>query len=138
MLDREDAESVKDALEALKTCTPSAGVWEALPALSLLTETGHDITIDFSATAVVGTPVVIAAERTDRPRARKDVLNCLTARQRDVARCMARGLTNKQIARALSISIATTKDHVHAVLKKLELSSRNQVAALLYDADFSE
>ncbi len=137
MLDREEAETVKNALQALENCVPSAGMWEALPALSRLTETGHDIVIDFGATAVIGTPVVIAAERTERSKRGSDILKCLTVRQKDVAHCMARGLSNKQIAHALSISVATTKDHVHAVLKKLELNSRNQVAALLHQTDLN-
>ncbi|MEP3276310.1 MAG: helix-turn-helix transcriptional regulator [Stappiaceae bacterium] len=137
VLDRKKAERVKDALSALAVGSPSAGVWEALPALSRLSETGHDIAIDFRATDLIGAPVVIATERKGRIESAPSVLDCLTARQKDVARSMARGLSNKQIARALSISIPTTKDHVHAVLKKLKLTSRNQLAALLYGPDLN-
>jgi DNA-binding NarL/FixJ family response regulator len=33
-------------------------------------------------------------------------------------------LTNQQIARALSITLATVKDHVHSILAKTRLASR--------------
>lgn len=45
---------------------------------------------------------------------------------------MAAGLSNRQIADALFISLATVKDHVHAILTKTGLDSRSQVAAAWY------
>ena len=50
----------------------------------------------------------------------------LTAREKEVAALMARGLTNKQIARSLNIALATTKNHVHCILEKLQSRSRLQ------------
>lgn len=55
----------------------------------------------------------------------------LTPREAETARMIARGLSNKEIARELHLSIATVKNHVHAVLRKLRLGSRSQVATLL-------
>ena len=46
---------------------------------------------------------------------------------------LARGLSNKEIARDLQLSIATVKNHVHSVLQKLRVCSRAQVATLLVD-----
>lgn len=55
----------------------------------------------------------------------------LTPRQREIASLIAEGLSNKQIARRLSIEHATVKNHVHSVLAKLGISRRDQVATRL-------
>jgi two-component system, NarL family, nitrate/nitrite response regulator NarL len=50
----------------------------------------------------------------------------LTAREREIGSLMSAGLSNKDIARRLGISLATTKSHVHNILGKLGVSSRSQ------------
>jgi two-component system nitrate/nitrite response regulator NarL len=55
----------------------------------------------------------------------------LTRRELAVARLVADGLTNKEIAAALFIEFATARNHVHKVLHKLRLKRRHQVAAAL-------
>jgi DNA-binding NarL/FixJ family response regulator len=57
--------------------------------------------------------------------------DALTPRQREIATLMADGLSNKQIARRLSIEHATVKNHVHSILVKLGVSRRDQVGARL-------
>jgi len=52
----------------------------------------------------------------------------LTERERLVAELLGIGLSNKEIARRLSISLATTKSHVHSLLGKLNVRRRKQVA----------
>jgi predicted ATPase/DNA-binding CsgD family transcriptional regulator len=52
----------------------------------------------------------------------------LSAREREVARLLARGLTNKQIATALVVSPGTVRTHVEHILTKLGLRSRAQIA----------
>lgn len=52
----------------------------------------------------------------------------LTARERQIVQCLARGASNKVIARELDVSESTVKIHVQNVLKKLNLTSRVQVA----------
>jgi predicted ATPase/DNA-binding CsgD family transcriptional regulator len=52
----------------------------------------------------------------------------LTARQREVAALVARGLTNQEIANALIISPRTAETHVQNILTKLDLTSRSQLA----------
>ena len=56
-------------------------------------------------------------------------LASLSAREREVALCIARGLTNPAIARELKIRPSTVKDHVHNILARLGLASRTQIAA---------
>ncbi len=57
----------------------------------------------------------------------------LTPREEEVLREIARGASNKEIARTLDIAETTVKIHVQHILRKLELSSRVQAA--VYAAD---
>lgn len=57
-----------------------------------------------------------------------DALASLTSRERDVLRGIAKGLSNKMIARRLDISEGTVKVHVKNVLRKLQLRSRVEAA----------
>lgn len=52
----------------------------------------------------------------------------LTPREKEILECLARGESNKVIARSLDLSESTVKIHVQNVLKKLNLSSRVQAA----------
>ena len=52
----------------------------------------------------------------------------LTRREQEVAILVARGLTNRQISRVLSISERTAGNHVAKILRKLRLRSRIQIA----------
>jgi two-component system nitrate/nitrite response regulator NarL len=52
----------------------------------------------------------------------------LTPREQDILACLARGESNKSIARRLELAESTVKIHVQNVLKKLKLSSRVQAA----------
>jgi two-component system, NarL family, nitrate/nitrite response regulator NarL len=57
--------------------------------------------------------------------------DALTPRQREIAVLIADGLSNKQIARRLSIEHATVKNHVHSILVTLGVSRRDQVGPRL-------
>ncbi|UGT46035.1 LuxR C-terminal-related transcriptional regulator [Nocardia yamanashiensis] len=59
----------------------------------------------------------------------------LTRRQKDVARLVAAGHTNKRIATELVISIRTAETHVEHILTKLGLTSRTQLAAWAHEHD---
>ena len=54
-------------------------------------------------------------------------LDRLTAREQEVMRLLARGYAYKEIARRLTISIKTVESHASAVLRKLQLSNRNEL-----------
>ena len=62
------------------------------------------------------------------PRPADPELDQLTPREKEVLRQIARGYTYKQVASRLSISVKTVETHVSAVLRKLQLSSRHELA----------
>jgi DNA-binding NarL/FixJ family response regulator len=55
----------------------------------------------------------------------------LTARQREIAALLSDGLSNKDIAQRLSLSVPTVKNHVHAVLERLQIAHRWEVRRAL-------
>jgi two-component system nitrate/nitrite response regulator NarL len=59
---------------------------------------------------------------------RRDLLASLTEREREILEHLARGESNKTIARALTISHDTVKLHVRHILTKLNLNSRVEAA----------
>ncbi|WP_020578350.1 response regulator [Actinopolymorpha alba] len=72
------------------------------------------------------------APRRDLARKR---LGELTAREQEVIRAVARGLSNAEIGRELAMSQATVKAHVSRALGKLDLTNRVQAAILVHDAE---
>jgi signal transduction histidine kinase/DNA-binding CsgD family transcriptional regulator len=54
----------------------------------------------------------------------------LTAREREVLRLIVQGLTNRDIAARLYISVETVKSHVHHIVQKMRVKDRTQAAVL--------
>jgi DNA-binding NarL/FixJ family response regulator len=69
-----------------------------------------------------------------RAEASRQRLTALTGREEEVVRAVARGLSNADIARELSMREATVKSHVSRALAKLGLSNRVQAAILVHEA----
>jgi DNA-binding NarL/FixJ family response regulator len=66
----------------------------------------------------------LAAQRQSDP----DVSR-LTAREQEIVGLIDEGLSNKEIARRLTIEVRTVKNHVHSILQKLKVRRRADAAA---------
>lgn len=70
----------------------------------------------------------------DRATAAVSRIDLLTLREREVAVCVGRGLSNAEIAAELYLSVPTVKAHVSRLLDKLGATNRVQIAMCVHDA----
>jgi DNA-binding NarL/FixJ family response regulator len=71
------------------------------------------------------------AQISARPYLEPDAYSELTPRELEVLEFIGEGLTNQEIADRLYIELGTVKNHVHSLLKKLDVASREDAAAHL-------
>lgn len=64
------------------------------------------------------------------PRRELDTEETLTPRELQVLECLSLGLSNKEIAERLGVSVHTVKFHVNSILGKLSATSRTEAVAL--------
>jgi DNA-binding NarL/FixJ family response regulator len=77
---------------------------------------------------------VLDAYVSRRPGGPDHRLARLTARETEVLRLVAQGLSNAEIAERLVLSVTTVKSHVARMLAKLELRDRVQAVVLAYES----
>ena len=85
------------------------------------------ITVDFGATPELGQPLVVV-RMPPGPPLPSTSLQALTPREREVAALIADGLSNKEIAQRLRITVGTVKHYVHEILEKTGLRGRVGIA----------
>ena len=67
-----------------------------------------------------------------RPRREEPEMRGLTEREREVVRAIADGMSNAEVAAALYMSEGTVRNHISAILAKLGLRNRTQIAVYYY------
>ena len=88
----------------------------------------HELALTTAELRRAGVPIA----RGPRPSTR-DAPGGLTARELEVARLVADGLTNAGVARELVISERTAAHHVSSILLKLDMTSRREVAGWMLE-----
>jgi predicted ATPase/DNA-binding NarL/FixJ family response regulator len=87
-------------------------------------------------TAPVDRVIAYALDQTPwQGRAESDPLKPLSAREREIAELIGRGLSNKQVAEQLVLSEGTVRIQSSTIYRKLGVESRTQLANLLREAD---
>jgi len=66
----------------------------------------------------------------DRPQNREALIDSLTKRQLEILACLAKGMSNKEIAKTLSISENTVKTHLKVLMVELDCSNRTEAGVL--------
>ena len=69
-----------------------------------------------------------------RPSRGEPEMRGLTEREREVVRAIADGMSNAEVAAALYMSEGTVRNHISAILAKLGLRNRTQIAVYYYRA----
>ena len=87
-----------------------------------------EVYLDPAVAGIVARQMRNGGVRPNGDRATEEALASLTARERDVLACVARGLSNRAIAEELGMAERTARTHVSNILAKLGLTSRTQAA----------
>ncbi len=124
------AQALREPLGDFLSATALAAREQALATLrARLGETAFDAAMSAGRGLTLDEAVALAraAQAAERPE------DGLTGRERDVARLVARGLSNRQIAQAMVTTERTTESHLTHIFTKLGLSSRTQLAAWAHE-----
>ncbi len=65
---------------------------------------------------------------TTQPQEDEQLVEPLTAREREILALIAQGMNNREIAEALSVTVSTVKTHIEHILAKLQATDRVQAA----------
>jgi ATP/maltotriose-dependent transcriptional regulator MalT len=131
------AESLREDMGVPIPLSERAGYERAVTATRLLLEEqtfaavwteGRTMSLEqvLAARGIAEIPALISTEPSSAPSARMPPTfpAGLTAREMDVLRLLAQGLTSAQIAEQLVIGLVTVNSHVRSIYSKLEISSR--------------
>ena len=104
----------------------TAALAEALTSLDVVQAVAKYVLPPFGADGLAARARGLAA---DAGLANASAHSTLTAREEQVLELVAEGLSNRQIAERLYISVKTVSVHVSAILRKLDVPSRTAAAA---------
>ncbi|GHB54709.1 DNA-binding response regulator [Streptomyces viridiviolaceus] len=126
----EDHEHVAEALRAGASGFLGKGARPEELLNAVRTVAGGEALLSPSATRALITRFL--AQPDPRPAAVHERLKCLTARESDITRLVALGLSNDEIAEQLFISPLTAKTHVNRAMTKLGARDRAQLVVIAY------
>lgn len=125
---------VDDVASQVVACA-EAGLCGYVPAHATIAELANAIRRAASGDTVCSAEIAGSLFRHLGETARQDpsagVDAALTPRQRQILRLIREGLSNKQIAQKLALGPSTVKNHVHALLGRLQVGHRGEAAARL-------
>jgi two-component system, NarL family, nitrate/nitrite response regulator NarL len=126
---REDPQNLLGLIEAGMTTyvTSSASIAELIDT-TLALRRGEVVFHPRLAASLCRRVAALAAGRTSA------ALGALTAREQQIARLLADGCSNKDIAVRLGVEVSTAKNHVHNILEKLGLRRRAEIGRWLRTA----
>jgi DNA-binding NarL/FixJ family response regulator len=93
----------------------------------VLKDVGRDTLVAAVRSVAAGTRWIAPAIA--RQFADRSVRQELTARELEVLKLLARGLTNREIANVYSISASTVKNHLNSLMAKLEVADRTEAVS---------
>jgi len=76
---------------------------------------------------ILGAEVLQKLTKTENP-----ALDNLTPRERDIARLVAQGMSNKEIATTLFLSEGTVRNNIVVIMEKLQVTNRTQLGIAYY------
>ncbi|MCC6604207.1 MAG: response regulator transcription factor [Anaerolineae bacterium] len=109
-------ESIVDMVEKLHAASEEKAIISPSVAAAMMDRLAHLANLD--------TPLAYL-------EAREVQLNELTSREEEVLGLINEGLSNQEIADRLYIECGTVKNHVHKILKKLDVNNRQEAAYVL-------
>lgn len=109
-------ESIVDMVEKLHAASEEKAIISPSVAAAMMDRLAHLANLD--------TPLAYL-------EAREVQLNELTSREEEVLGLITEGLSNQEIADRLYIECGTVKNHVHKILKKLDVNNRQEAAYVL-------
>ena len=81
--------------------------------------------------------VSIRSKKTSSCQKEKERFAGLTEREQEAAVLIAQGLSNREIAESMTVTLKTVEAHVTRILRKLNFDSRVQVATWVVENDIS-
>ncbi len=130
------AQRMRDVLGCLRPPIYDREVEQALAVCrARMSEAAFDAASDEG--AKLDAPAAVAFAGRSRGSRRRPALGwaALTPAEREVARAVARGLSNPEVGRALAMSLGTVKTHLTHVFGKLDVANRAELAAFVVRAD---
>lgn len=94
------------------------------------TATSEQFTLTIQMLLAGGTSIPADTVRGGVPTGQAPWLASLTPRETDVLRAVARGLSNKEVARELELAEVTIKLHLSAIFRKIGVRSRTEAAMM--------